>query len=105
MKERSDVEADRRGHGRRGGVLDRCGAGRCACHRPTALVDVVDLGAEEGQGELAVLAELNSGSHAEETASDSDDDDGSKTLALVLGALGAGLGAVALIASLTRRRA
>jgi uncharacterized protein YcnI len=72
---------------------------------PAALVDVVDLGAEEGQGELAVLAELNSGSHTEETASDSDDDDGSTTLALVLGALGAGLGAVALIVSLTRRRA
>jgi hypothetical protein len=52
-----------------------------------------------------VLAELNAGSHTEETASDSDDDDGSTTLALVLGALGAGLGAVALIVSLTRRRA
>jgi periplasmic copper chaperone A len=72
---------------------------------PAALVDVVDLGAEEGQGELAVLAELNSSSHTEETASDSDDDDGSSTLALVLGALGAGLGAAALIVSLTRRRA
>jgi uncharacterized protein YcnI len=72
---------------------------------PAALVDVVDLGAEEGQGELAVLAELNSGSHTEETASDSDDDDGSSTLALVLGALGTGLGAVALIVSLSRRRA
>jgi periplasmic copper chaperone A len=73
---------------------------------PAALVDVVDLGAEEGQGQLAVLAELNSGSHTEETASaPDDDDDGSSTLALVLGALGAGLGAIALIVSLTRRRA
>jgi periplasmic copper chaperone A len=72
---------------------------------PAALVDVVDLGAEEGQGELAVLAELNAGSHTEETASESDDDDGSSTLALVLGAVGAGLGAVALIVSLSRRRA
>ena len=72
---------------------------------PAALVDVVDLGAEEGQGELAVLAELNTGSHTEETASDSDDDDGSSTLALVLGALGAALGAIALTVSLARRRA
>jgi hypothetical protein len=70
-----------------------------------ALVDVVDLGAEEGQGHLGVLAELNTGSHTEETTSGSDNDDGSSTLALVLGALGAGLGAVALIVSLARRRA
>jgi hypothetical protein len=69
------------------------------------LVEVVDLGAEEGQGQLGVLAELNTGSHTEETASGSDDDDGSSTLALVLGALGAGLGAIALIVSLARRRA
>jgi hypothetical protein len=34
-----------------------------------------------------------------------DNDDGTSTLALVLGALGAGLGAVALIVSLARRRA
>jgi uncharacterized protein YcnI len=72
---------------------------------PAALVDVVDLGAEEGQGELAVLAELNTGSHTEETASESDDDDGSSTLALVLGAVGAALGAIALTVSLARRRA
>jgi periplasmic copper chaperone A len=72
---------------------------------PAALVEVVDLGAEEGQGQLGVLAELNTGSHTEETASGSDDDDGSSTLALVLGALGAGLGAIALIVSLARRRA
>lgn len=72
---------------------------------PAALVEVVDLGVEEGQGQLGVLAELNTGSHTEETASGSDDDDGSSTLALVLGALGAGLGAIALIVSLARRRA
>jgi periplasmic copper chaperone A len=72
---------------------------------PAALVEVVDLGADEGQGQLGVLAELNTGSHTEETASGSDDDDVSSTLALVLGALGAGLGAIALIVSLARRRA
>ena len=73
---------------------------------PAALVDVVDLGAEEGQGQLGVLAELNTGSHTEESASAAeDDDDGSSTLALVLGAVGAGLGAIALIVSLARRRA
>jgi uncharacterized protein YcnI len=74
---------------------------------PVALVDVVDLGAEEGQGQLAVLAELNTGSHEEETAagSEDDDDDGSTTLALILGALGAGLGAIALVVSLAKRRA
>lgn len=82
------------------------GIGPPDSEEPAALVDVVDLGAEEGQGQLGVLAELKTGSHTEETTSAAqDDDDGSSTLALILGALGAGLGAIALIVSLTRRRA
>jgi hypothetical protein len=49
---------------------------------------------------------LNGAAHrGEDEYAGSDNDDGTSTLALVLGALGAGLGAVALIVSLARRRA
>src|SRR5919106_2744781 len=55
---------------------------------PAALVETVDLGAEEDQGELAVLAELAAGSHEdEEAAASGDEDEGSSTLALILGAV------------------
>jgi hypothetical protein len=49
---------------------------------PRALVEVVDLGAAEGLGQLGALAELNTASHAAETALGSGDDDGSSTLTL-----------------------
>jgi uncharacterized protein YcnI len=78
---------------------------------PAALVNTVDLGAEEGQGELSVLAELSSGGApaegeeaADEVAAASSDGEES-SLPLVLGWIGVGLGAVALLVALTRRRA
>lgn len=71
---------------------------------PAALVEVIDLGTEEGQGELEILAELNRGSHREEQAAP-DDGEGSRAPALILGALGTALGAIALIVSVARRRA
>src|SRR5919108_300828 len=81
---------------------------------PAALVETVDLGAEEGEGELSVLSELSGGASGEEpvegedaeggaAASASDDEESS--LPLILGWIGVGLGAVALVVALTRRRA
>jgi uncharacterized protein YcnI len=68
---------------------------------PAALVSSVDLGGEEGEGELAILAELNASSHEE--AGVEEGGEGGSPLALVLGALGAGLGAIALAVALFRR--
>ena len=81
---------------------------------PAALVETVDLGAEEGEGELSVLAELSGGASGEEpvegeeaeggaAASASDEEESS--LPLILGWIGVGLAAVALVVALTRRRA
>lgn len=81
---------------------------------PAALVSTVDLGAEEGQGELSVLAELSSGSgtgeapaeegeEGEGAAAASDEEESS--LPLILAWIGVGLGAMALLVALTRRRA
>jgi hypothetical protein len=77
---------------------------------PAALVDAIDLGAEEGQGQLEVLAELNTGSHEGEEAEGGEAaeavaEEDESSLPLVLGGLGAALGAIALIVSLSRRRA
>ena len=86
---------------------------------PAARVTTYDIGAEEGQGQLGVLASLadrveelegGAASDAEspdtEAAADVDDedDDQSSTLALVLGAAGLALGAIALLVALTRRK-
>lgn len=62
---------------------------------PAALVRSVDIGAPEGQGELSVLARL-----AREQAQPPDTD-----LGVVLGWIGIGLGAVALVVAIMRRRA
>jgi len=76
---------------------------------PAARVATVDLGSEEGQGELEILAELNSGGESsgeggsaegEATSAESD-----STFPLILGWVGVGLGAIALLVALTRRRA
>jgi uncharacterized protein YcnI len=83
---------------------------------PAALVSTVDIGAEEGQGQLAVVAELRAqveglqadlqaaNDHmAEMMAASGDDDDGFGT-ATALGAAGLGLGALALVVALLGRR-
>jgi uncharacterized protein YcnI len=70
---------------------------------PAALVDVVDLGAGEGQGPLAVTAELQqrvSAMAAEQQETNSSD---GIDLGVVLGTVGTALGAVALVLSLRRR--
>jgi uncharacterized protein YcnI len=77
---------------------------------PAARVTTVDLGSEDGQGELAILAELNAGG---ETSGEGGSVDGEaasaegedSTFPLILGWVGFGLGAVALVVALTRRRA
>jgi len=77
---------------------------------PAARVTTVDLGSEEGQGELGILAELNTGG---ETSGEGGSVDGEaasaegedSTFPLILGWVAVGLGAVALIVALTRRRA
>jgi uncharacterized protein YcnI len=77
---------------------------------PAARVATVDLGSEEGQGELEILAELNAGG---ETSGEGGSVDGEaasargedSTFPLILGWVGVGLGTVALIVALTRRRA
>jgi len=89
---------------------------------PAARISTYDIGAEEGQGELAVLASLSerieeldaqaSEPQDEESPStesaadvaDEDDDEGSSTLAIVLGAAGLALGVLALLVALTRRK-
>lgn len=88
---------------------------------PAARVNLYELDAEEGEGQLAVLATLSqrveeletqaSGGEGDESPSTEsaadveDDDDGSSTLALILGAGGLALGAIALLVALTRRKA
>ncbi|HEV3473722.1 MAG TPA: YcnI family protein [Actinomycetota bacterium] len=69
---------------------------------PAALVSVVDLGAEEGQGQLAVLAEVKEQVAAMDhgvAADDTENEDGSD-LGLILGGVGTGLGAIALAVAL-----
>jgi hypothetical protein len=65
---------------------------------PAARVHVLDIGASEEEGQLAVLADLRS-----EMASA--EDQPSTTLPLVLSVVGVGLGGIALGVSLSRRRA
>ena len=80
---------------------------------PAALVQTVDLGAEEGQGELSVLAEVSGGASGEEPAGEEAEgdeaaaasDEEESSLPLILGFIAVGLGAVALVVALTRRRA
>lgn len=68
---------------------------------PAARVSSVDLGAGEGEGELALLSGL---SDRVEELQRRVDDSGSSDAGVVLGSVGVALGAVALIVSLVRRR-
>jgi uncharacterized protein YcnI len=89
---------------------------------PAARVSLYELGGEEGQGQLGVLAslsdrvdqlqsEVESGSDEPQAAPtpsddvDEDDDEESSTLALALGGGGLVLGAIALLVALTKRKA
>lgn len=70
---------------------------------PAALVNVVALGAEEGQGQLAVLADVKqqveSMDHTAATNTEDDDPD----TGVLLGGLGTGLGGLALLITLFRK--
>jgi uncharacterized protein YcnI len=89
---------------------------------PAAQVSLYDIGAEEGEGQLAVLADLAERvEQMESTASadpdtevdatpvaaegEGEDDDNESMLGVVLGGLGLALGAIALLVALTRRKA
>ncbi len=73
---------------------------------PAPLVNVVDLGAEEGQGQLAVVADLAERVETVETAAATEEDSadqGGTGTATLLGGAGLALGAIALIVALTKR--
>ena len=66
---------------------------------PAAQVNVFDIGAGEGEGQLAVLAKVAQGSGEEAD----DEDEGSDSLGLILGGLGMALGLVAIVMASRRR--
>jgi uncharacterized protein YcnI len=76
---------------------------------PAARVQGIDLGLEQGQGQLSALAELGSGGAAGDGATSTEDDSGSgddddgDALPIILSAIGAGLGGLALVVALTRK--
>ena len=69
---------------------------------PAALVNVYDIGAEEGQGEIAVLARLNEAA-GDDGAADDDEDEGSDSLGLILGGLAILLSVGALVMAAPKR--
>ena len=81
-------------------------AGAPDSEEPAPLVNVVALGAEEGQGQLSVLADvkgqLDSMDHGAAPETEVDDDEGVET-GTILGGAGFGLGLIALIVALTKR--
>lgn len=72
---------------------------------PAARVQGIDLGLEEGQGQLSLLAEAISADGSPSAADEPDEggDDGDDALPIILGAVGAGLGGLALVVALTTR--
>ena len=76
---------------------------------PAARVRGIDLGLEEGQGQLSALAQLSSGDAAgngatgTEGETGSSDEEGNDALPIILSAIGAGLGGLALVVALTRK--
>lgn len=71
---------------------------------PAALVNVVGLDLEEGEGELSALADLQDQIGGMDHAAMMTTDDGNGNLGVILGGVGTGLGAVALLVALTRKR-
>lgn len=69
---------------------------------PAARVDVVALGAEEDEGELAVLADVKEQVESMDHPAAPADDDGN--LGVILGGAGTALGAIALGVAFTRKR-
>ena len=70
---------------------------------PAAQVNVFDIGAGEGEGQLAVLAKVAQGGGDDADDDAEDDDEGSDGLGLILGGLGTALGLVAIIMASRRR--
>lgn len=80
---------------------------------PAGRVQIVALGTEEDQGELALLADIKQ--QVDELAANpvhdmsgsetDDDDDSGESTGVVLGGIGIGLGLLALIVALTKKRA
>ena len=71
---------------------------------PAATLNVFDIGAEEGQEQIGVLAELaQGGAVAPDDEAADDDDGGSDSLGLILGGIGTVLGLVAIVMASRRR--
>jgi uncharacterized protein YcnI len=65
---------------------------------PAAQLNVFDIGAEEGEGQLAVLARVAADEGGEtEAADDAEEDEGSDSLGLILGGVGIALGLIAIV--------
>ncbi|MGH2747078.1 MAG: YcnI family protein [Actinomycetota bacterium] len=72
---------------------------------PAGTVEVIDLGADEDQGELAALADAREQLAEDAPAAEEDDDgDDDSDMGAILGGAGVGLGAIALVISLLNRR-
>ena len=72
---------------------------------PAAQVSVYDIGAGEGEGQLAVLADLAAGGPEtdDDDAEEEEDDDGDEMLSMGLGGLGVLLGLVAIVLASRKR--
>lgn len=86
--------------------------GAADADEPAARVQAIALEAEQGQGQLALLADIKQ--QVEEIAANpvhnaapetDDDDDSGESTGVVLGGIGIGLGLLALIVALTKKRA
>ena len=72
---------------------------------PAAEVKVYDIGAEEGEGQLAVLARLNDAAGGGDDDPEDEDDDSSESMGLILGGLGTLLGLIAIVMASRKRAA
>ena len=79
--------------------------GAADSEEPAAQLNVLDIGADEGQGQLGVLAEVAGGDDQAAAGDDGADDeeDEDSNLGTILGGLGVMLGAAALIVTLTKK--